>query len=220
MRKKLNLLHKILLLLAHLFVRLLFFKIINPCRVVGKENVPPGGGIVVVSNHLSVFDPLLIPSACLRIWPLELMYAPAKAELFENPFLSCLIRVFGGFPVRRGTGDIVAARRIIKLMQEEKMVIFPEGTRSADGRLGEGNRAVGRLLYEARPVVIPAAVEGTEKLLPKGKKMIRPFTHLKVSFGPPLKLDHFYLMEDTKEASQRITDTIMSEIARLQGIDE
>ncbi len=216
MQKKLNIWHKILILLAHLFVRLLFFRVINPCKVVGKENVPRGGGALLVSNHLSVFDPLLIPSACLRIRPVELAYAPAKAELFDIPFLGGLMKAFGAFPVKRGSGDVRAMRRIIRLMKEEKVVIFPEGTRSEDGSMGRGNRALGRLIYEARPVVIPVTVSGTEKLLPKGKKMFRPFTRLEVCFGESMKLDKYYVMENTRKASERIIEEIMSRIAHMR----
>lgn len=216
MQKKLGFWHKVLVLLAHFFIRLLFFKVINFCRVLGKGNIPAGGGVLVVSNHLSVFDPLLIPSACLRVWPIELMYTPAKAELFRIPVIRGLIKTFGGFPVKRGVGDVKAMRLIIKLMKEEKMVIFPEGTRSSDGALGTGNRAVGRLIYEARPLVVPVAIKGTEKMLSKGKKLFRPFAPLRVTIGQPLKLDRYFLMEDTREASGKIIDEIMRDIARLQ----
>ncbi len=74
MQKRLSFCNKVLMILAHFFIRFLFFKVINPCKVVGKANVPPGGGILVVSNHLSVLDPLLLNSAGLRIWPIELDY--------------------------------------------------------------------------------------------------------------------------------------------------
>ena len=207
------------MILAHFFISFLFFKVINPCKVVGKANVPPGGGILVVSNHLSVLDPLLLNSAGLRIRPIELMYAPAKAELFKIPFIRGLMRAFGTFPVQRGSGDLGVMRHMMKLMKEEKVVIFPEGTRSVDGTLGKGSRALGRLIYEARPMVVPAAIKGTEKMLPKGRKLVRLFTRLQVRFGEPLKLDRFYLMDDTKAASQEIVDEIMAQIARLQEMD-
>ncbi len=68
-------------------------------------------------------------------------------------------------------------------------------------------------------MVIPAAIKGPEKMLPKGRKLVRLFTRLQVRFGEPLKLDRFYLMDDTKAASQEIVDEIMAQIARLQEMD-
>jgi 1-acyl-sn-glycerol-3-phosphate acyltransferase len=190
-----------------------FFTVLNRLKISGGEHVPAGGGIVLVSNHISLFDTLLIPWANITKVKLEIVWAPAKAELFRIPLVSQFIRSGGAFPVRRGAQDFPAMRRIIDLMRHEKVMLFPEGSRSRDGILGKGNRMVGKLLYHARPLVIPTAVVGTEKLLPKGKIVPRLFSHLEVRFGPPVTLDHYYAMEDTKETAQAITDAVMEAIA-------
>ncbi len=191
----------------------LFFTLLNRLKISGWESIPPGGGVVLASNHVSLFDTLLIPWVNVTKVKFELVRAPAKAELFRVPFFSHLLRFSGAFPVRRGSQDFRAMHRIVELMRSEKVMLFPEGTRSRDGRLGKGNRMVGKLLYQARPVVIPTAILGTESLLPKGKILPRLFTPLEVRFGPPVPLEHYYTMEDTKETAQAITDAVMEAIA-------
>ncbi|RMF88032.1 MAG: 1-acyl-sn-glycerol-3-phosphate acyltransferase [Nitrospinota bacterium] len=191
-----------------------FFTLLNRLKVTGWEHVPPGGGVVLASNHVSLFDTLLIPWVNIAKVKLEVVWAPAKAELFRIPIVSQLIRSWGAFPVRRRAQDFRAMRQIVELMRREKVMLFPEGTRSRDGRLGKGNRMAGKLIYEARPVVIPTAVIGTERLLPKGKILPRLFTRLEVRFGPPVPLEEYYAMEDTKETAEAITNAVMEAIAQ------
>ena len=96
------------------------------------------------------------------------------------------------------------------------MMIFPEGTRSHDGQLQAGNRMVGMFIHQARPVVIPIAVSGTERICPKGVWWPRFALPLEVRCGPPLDLQRHYDMSNAKQASQAITDEVMQSIAALQ----
>jgi 1-acyl-sn-glycerol-3-phosphate acyltransferase len=198
----------------------LFFAGFNRLKITGAEHVPPGGGVLLAANHLSIFDTLLIPWANLSKVRLEVVWAPAKAELFAIPVLNRIIASWGAFPVQRGGRDLRAMRRIIDLMRREKVMLFPEGTRSTDGWLGRGNRTVGKLIYLARPIVIPTAILGTERLLAKGRLVPRLFSKIEVRFGPPLDLERYYAAEDTKATAEAIIHVMMRNIARLRGEEE
>jgi 1-acyl-sn-glycerol-3-phosphate acyltransferase len=198
----------------------LFFAGFNRLKIAGAEHVPAGGGVLLAANHLSIFDTLLIPWANIAQGRLEVVWAPAKAELFAIPLINRVITSWGAFPVQRGGRDLRAMRRLVELMRREKVMLFPEGTRSADGWLGMGNRAVGKLIYLARPLVIPTAILGTDRLLAKGRLVPRLFSRLEVRFGPPLDLEQYYAAADTKATAEAIIHLVMRSIARLRGEEE
>jgi 1-acyl-sn-glycerol-3-phosphate acyltransferase len=192
----------------------------NRLKITGAEHVPPGGGVLLAANHLSIFDTLLIPWVNIAKVRLEVVWAPAKAELFDIPLINRIITSWGAFPVQRGGRDVRAMRYLVQLLRREKVMLFPEGTRSADGRLGAGNRVVGKLIYLARPVVIPTAILGTERLLAKGRIVPRLFSKLEVRFAPPLELGHHYAAEDTKATAEAIIHLVMRSIAQLRGEED
>ena len=105
------------------------FRIWYKIEYTGKENVPNGGGYIIICNHLSNIDPIVIAGAVKE--PIHYM---AKAELFKNPFLAFIFKHVNAFPVERGKGDTSAIDISVKLIADSKIVgIFPEGTRSKDG---------------------------------------------------------------------------------------
>ena len=190
---------------------------LNRLKIVGAEHVPPGGGVLLAANHLSIIDTLLIPWVNMAKVRSEVVWAPAKAELFAIPIINHIIASWGAFPVQRGGSDVRAMRRLVELMQRDKVMLFPEGTRSVDGRLGRGNRTVGKLIYMARPTVIPTAILGTDRLLAKGCTLPRLFSTLEVRFGAPLELECYYTAEYTKATAEAITFCVMRSIAHLRG---
>jgi 1-acyl-sn-glycerol-3-phosphate acyltransferase len=190
---------------------------LNRLKVTGAEHVPPGGGVLLAANHLSLVDTLLIPWVNIAKVRLEVVWAPAKAELFDIPLINHIIASWGAFPVRRSGRDVRAMRCLVELMRCEKVMLFPEGTRSVDGGVGRGNRVVGKLIYLARPSVIPTAILGTDRLLAKGQRWPRLFSQLEVRFGPPLDLTGYYAAEDTKDTAEALMSYVMDSIARLRG---
>ncbi len=105
------------------------FRIWYKIEYTGSENVPNGGGYILICNHLSNLDPIILAGGVKE--PIHYM---AKAELFTNPFLAFIFRHVNAYPVERGTGDTSAIDNSVKLIAESKIVgIFPEGTRSKDG---------------------------------------------------------------------------------------
>ena len=193
----------------------LFFRLCCQVHIEGREHIPSQGGVVLVSNHISVFDTVLLPYTVLATQGMQIIWAPAKAELFRSRLLGCLLTSLGVFPVRRGQHDRQAMRRMIAHMRTEKMMLFPEGARSRDGRLQEGKRTVGKLIYAARPVVIPTAIVGTERIIPHLKSLVHGRALVSVYYGKPVALQHYYAMPDTKETAVAIVQEVMSAIASL-----
>lgn len=179
-------------------------------RVRGVEHVPPSGPALIVSNHQSILDPPLIGGATRRR-----IYFLAKAELFRIPLFGWLIRALHARPVRREGPDPRALRTAALLLKEGKaLLIFPEGTRSLDGRLGEGKPGVGMLAITSGAPVVPAYVSGTLEALPKGAAWPRR-SRVSVSFGPAI---HFKarIGAGRKERYREAAEEMMRGIARLR----
>ena len=150
-------------------------------RVRGAEHVPASGPALIVSNHQSILDPPVIGGAARRQ-----IYFLAKAELFRIPMFGSLIRALHARPVRREGSDPGALRTAAQLLGEGKaLLVFPEGTRSLNGSLGEGKPGVGMLAVTSGAPVVPAYVSGTLEALPKGSVWPRR-SQVSVSFGPAL----------------------------------
>lgn len=127
-------------------------------EVYGTEHVPPDGPVIVVSNHLSNADPPLI---CI-VFPRPLFFM-GKSELFRNPILGGLVRLFGGFPVQRGTADRSAIKHALKVLRQgQAMGIFPEGGRARTAALAPGFPGVGLIALQAKVPILPVAITGTE----------------------------------------------------------
>ncbi len=180
---------------------------LNRFQVVGAENVPANGGVLLVANHISGYDTVFIPAAVLKKHPWQMTWAPAKEELFKNPLIGAIYRSWGAFPVKRGR-DIRAGKYLGHLLQTQKVMLFPEGTRHKDGKLGPGNRGVGKLIYEHRPAVIPTALSGINhwKFLKFGQQG-------RICFGAPVDFSDLFELEDKKETHILIVERVMSAIA-------
>jgi 1-acyl-sn-glycerol-3-phosphate acyltransferase len=187
---------------------------INRFAIKGEDRIPHSGGVMIASNHISAYDTIFLPWAVIRKNPLQMMWAPAKEELFRNPILSLIYRSWGAFPVRRGR-DVRAGKHLDELLVDQKVMLFPEGTRHKDGVLGKGNRGVGKIIYDSRPQVIPTALSGVNhwRFPSFGAKGC-------VIFGKPLKFDDLFLLPDCKETHQLIVDRVMEAIAALLQEEE
>ena len=182
---------------------------INRFQVKGAERIPRSGGVLITSNHISAYDTIFLPWAVIRRNPLQMLWAPAKEELFRNPVKSLIYRSWGAFPVRRGR-DVRAGKHINELLIDQKVMLFPEGTRHKDGVLGKGNRGVGKIIYDTRPLVIPAALTGVNhwRFPACGAKGA-------VSFGEAIDFTDLYALPDCKQTHQLIVDRVMNVIAGL-----
>ncbi|BEH09934.1 MULTISPECIES: lysophospholipid acyltransferase family protein [Geobacter] len=186
-----------------------YASLINRFRVKGTEHIPPNGGVLIASNHISAYETIFLPWAILRSHPFRMVWAPAKEELFAKPFQRFLYSSWGAFPVKRGR-DVRAGKTINDLLRTEKVMLFPEGTRHKDGVLGKGNRGVGKIIYDTRVTVVPTALIGLNrwKFPGLGQEGM-------VVFGAPLELDDLFVRDDCKETHQLIVDRVMDAIADL-----
>ena len=183
----------------------------------GAEHVPDVGAAILASNHLSYADWLFMPLTL----PRRVTFV-AKAEYFTTPgikgwFQKKFFAGSGQVPIDRSgataaEGALVAAKRILE--QGGLFGIYPEGTRSHDGKLYRGKTGVARLALETKVQVIPVAVVGTDAIAPPGKKF-GSFTRPVVRFGKPLDFSRYEGLEGDRFILRSITDEIMYEIMRL-----
>lgn len=179
---------------ARLLCRLVLF-ILRRWKVEGAENLPPAGGVLVVSNHASYWDPVVVGCALGRQ-----VHFMAKADLFKIPLLGPVIRALGAFPVQRGSGDRQAIRRALELLGEGRVVgIFPEGTRSKTGELLDPHRGAAMLALKAKVPVLPVALLNTPGL--RGRVRVR--------VGKPVQL------AGSRQDYEALSREIMREIKRL-----
>ncbi len=182
---------------------------LNSFNSKGAGQIPNNGGVLLTSNHISAYDTIFLPWAIVRHHPLQMVWAPAKEELFQKLIPRLLYSSWGAFPVRRGR-DVKANRVINQLLANQKVMLFPEGTRHKDGRLGKGNRGVGKIIFDTRPTVIPTALIGLNHW-----KFPRLGQSATVVFGAPLDFSDLYCLEDTRETHQLIVERVMNAIAEL-----
>jgi len=186
-----------------------YASVINRFRSKGVENIPRSGGVLIASNHISAYETIFLPWAVVRRFPMQMLWAPAKEELFRSRFQEWLYSSWGAFPVRRGR-DVRAAKVLNDLLMDQKVMLFPEGTRHKDGVLGKGNRGVGKIIYDTRPTVIPTALVGLNKWKFPGFGQ-----EGLVVFGRPLDFTDLFQLPDGKETHQLIVDRVMTALAEL-----
>ncbi len=136
-------------------------------KIYGIENVPVKGPVIAVSNHASYFDPPFLSVSLRR--PVAFM---AKEELFKVPVLADLIRLYGAYPVKRGSGDRGAIRAALNALTEGWIVgVFLEGTRTSNGRINQPKLGAAMIAAKSQTPLLPVSLWGTEKILKKGSSI-------------------------------------------------
>lgn len=181
-------------------------------RICGDEKVPPTGGVIIASNHISYNDPPMVGSAV----PRELHFL-AKEELFENPVFGALISSFNAMPVKRAAGDLGALKKAVRLLKDGKaMIMFPEGTRSLSGKFLKPKPGVGMIASMADVPVVPTFVAGTNNL---GAAFWRK-RPVAVRFGEPIApADIRSRCGSDREAYMAISTEAMKRISELAEED-
>ncbi len=175
--------------------------------------VPRTGGILIAANHASFLDiPLLGCGIRRRVWFL------GRHDLFPIPLLNQVLQVLGWIPLRVGRLDRVAFEKAAGHIKAGRAVaIFPEGTRSATGKLRPGKPGIGVIVNQTRCPVIPAYIKGTHEALPVGAFWPR-FRRVTVTYGEPLDFSDDVKRLEGKALYQHVSRTVMAKIAALGDV--
>ncbi|MFC5287683.1 lysophospholipid acyltransferase family protein [Actinokineospora guangxiensis] len=188
-------------------------------EIEGKENIPAEGGVLLASNHLAVSDSFFLP----LMVPRRVTF-PAKIEYFTEPGIKGRLKKafftgVGQIPIdRSGASAAQAALDTgVRLLREGNLMgIYPEGTRSPDGRLYRGKTGIARIALQAGVPVVPIAMFGTDKANPIGSKMWRP-TKIRIKVGEPLDFSRYSGLDGDRFIERSITDEIMYALMELSG---
>lgn len=185
----------------------------------GRENVPESGPVIFASNHLSFIDSVFLPLVVDR--PIRFL---AKSEYFTGRgakgwLIKRFFLAIGQLPIDRSGGQASQASLhggLEHLAEGGQLGIYPEGTRSPDGRLYRGRTGVARMILDSGAIVVPVAMVDTEKAMPTGT-LIPKVRRIGVVFGEPLDFSRFEGLESDRFVLRSITDEIMYELARIGG---
>jgi 1-acyl-sn-glycerol-3-phosphate acyltransferase len=199
--------------LSRIFLAPLARLVFRP-RIIGRSNVPRTGPVIIASNHLSFLDSVVIT----LVAPRSVSFLAKSSYFTGTGFRGWLSRAFftgvGAIPVERGAGTALDSGLEV-LHRGEAFSIYPEGTRSLDGRLYKGRTGVAWLALTSGAQVVPVALTGTQNLHPVGSKFPR-VARVSVEFGAPLDLGHHGSAESGR-ARRAATDEIMEAIHRMSG---
>ncbi len=162
----------------------LYAKLYHRMEVTGRENYPTDGPFLLACNHASYLDPPLVGSTV----PRRIAYL-AKEELFRIPVFGRLLRAFGAFPIQRNIADRTALRRCREVLGKgDPLIVFPEGTRSTDGRMKDARPGVGMLAAQNSDVqIVPVRIEGSFAAWGPGKLLPRP-VKIRIRVGKPFRI--------------------------------
>ncbi|MFA5252414.1 MAG: (d)CMP kinase [Phycisphaerae bacterium] len=184
-------------LLCKIFCRI-FFRL----HPVDRENVPDYGPLVLICNHQSFLDPVFC-----GIFVKRPLYFLARDTLFRGLFGKLLVSI-QTIPVRRGEADLAAMRTVIdKLKQGNGVCLFPEGTRTSDGKITAFKPGFGLLCRRGGAAVVPVLIDGAYEAWPRHKKLFTPGRHIAIQYGKCIPAAEVKKMDD-RELAQRLTDTL------------
>lgn len=174
-------------------------------RSFGRENIPDSGGVLIVSNHQSYADPLLIGVGLNRQ-----IHIMARRSLFHKHVLfRWLILSLNAFPLNNNGSDVGAIKEAIRRLKRGNLVLmFPEGTRTGDGSIGEIHPGIAAIARRSCTPVVPAVIEGAFETWPRTRKLFRFGPAVKVAFGRPLYCGG---------SAEEFTKEVASDMLRLQS---
>ena len=186
-------------------------------RVFNPERVPQTGGVILASNHASFLDPPLVGSGLKR----GINYL-ARESLFRFPGIGALLRSWNAVPVDRDGGGAAGLKAILdRLLAGGGIILFPEGTRTRDGKLQPARSGIGLIVIKSQAPVVPVRTFGTFEAYGRNQKFPRP-RRVAVKYGEPMRFEGLRAEAKTcskprlKEIYQQIADEIMAAIAKLE----
>jgi len=188
------------------FLRITFYPSFR-IKSEGKENVPRKGPVIMLSNHQSFFDPMFNQLPIRRH-----IHFVARSTLYSAKFFGTLLASVKTIPIRRGEADIAAMKKIISVLKEGKMTcLYPEGTRSSDGKITEIKGGVSLLSRRSKAVIVPAVIDGAFECWPRDSKWPK-FGKVYVKYGEP------FTPEQIKElGDEGFTNALNEKLQKMQN---
>lgn len=195
---------------AFVFFKVLFF-VFYKSNVTGTECIPKNGAIIA-SNHVTYYDPFYIGQTVPRA-----MFFFAKRKIYDRKSLQILLKLLHTYPIEKGKKSSEAMDTASKLLKKGKIVVlFPEGTRTRGGQLGELKRGVARLALQAQVPIVPTWIGGAYDVWPRNKVFPRLFKTISCSYGKPIDpKDYSHLPND--EAIDAILSQLRIQLIELKG---
>lgn len=185
----------------------LMLRIFADWKVIGSENVPPMGALIIIANHQSNIDPPMLSASLPRR-----VYFLAKKGLFMGHVITWFLRSYGAFPVDRESGDVRAYRWVISQLRAGKpVVLFPEGTRSRGG-MTKAKPGIAQIALHSQASILPVGISGTERL-GTWMRVFNPTGRIRVNIGPVFSIPPIE-GRPSRELLESITDMIMQRVAQ------
>lgn len=192
------------------WISIAYFKIFHRIEFHGRENVPADGPVIIASNHISYYDPVIVGTGVYR--NMEFM---AWGRLFTIPIFRSMIRFFGAFPVELTKADKSAYVDALEILLKNKaLIIFPEGGRSDDGKVKELKLGIARLALKTNARIVPVTLAGVYEAWPKHRLLPRP-GKISVYYHKPITVDkhEFTDIKSRNEYFNKITDRVTKVIS-------
>jgi 1-acyl-sn-glycerol-3-phosphate acyltransferase len=204
--------------MAYWFVKAILtpvLRVVYRIKVEGRANVPSEGPVILAANHRSFLDSLFLPLVIRR----RVTFV-AKAEYFEDPKTAWFFRAVGQIPIKRtgGSASMAALDSAAEVLEGGHLFgIYPEGTRSPDGRLYKGKTGVARLALRCKAPVLACAMVGTREIQPIGQVKPNFFRPITIRISKPMDFSRFHDDPTNPKILRQITDEIMYELRELSG---
>ena len=191
-------------------------KIWNRFQSVGSDNIPKRGGVIIASNHASFLDPPIVGCGLMHRY----VHFIARDTLFKKRIGAWWSRNVGVVCIDRNRGDIAAFKTALMILKAGGALgLFPEGTRTLDGRLRLPKAGIGFLIMKAGVPVAPVYIDGSFAAFPKGAKWIKP-AKIKVYYGSPITPVEFRQLGSGKDIYEKAAELVMRKIAELKPVAE
>lgn len=200
------------------FLCLLWFVPMYRYRAWGVQRIPERGPVLLVANHQSFLDPIVVGAAAHK----RQSYALARSTLFDNKVLAWMMTMLNAVPVEQGAGDTGAMRKCLSVLNDNQaLLVFAEGARTLRGKTEKFEPGTMLLIKRAKPVVLPVALEGAYDVWPRNRKLPKLTGRIGVMYGEPIAAETLLAMKPAEalEHLREKVETMRLEVAeRLRGV--